>query len=358
MPSPRQIWSAIPILLLMLALLTTSAVAQSGDDDGAQSTWTAVPVEEDPLVRMPGTQPHEVKLDDSKRCLNCHGDYNPEVEPAFNWEGSLMAQAARDFLFWPTLVVAGQDSLWATSTPNAVDICERCHFPAGWLQGRSDPPNASAMKGSDFDGVGCDFCHSMYDPYFETTHTGTREGDDWLGYWDETNESDTPSQPAADATLDEDAALAATIEFFNGDDFFTENLPPESYIENGSGQYFVSPDGHRRASFADSGARHRTLYSRYHKSKYFCNSCHDISNPVLANLGQDGSEPLTSETDPAYSYYHVERTFSEFMLSAYGQQGGAATNPEFQEQGAPDITHAASCQDCHMPRRYRRGSVL
>jgi hypothetical protein len=36
------------------------------------------------------------------------------------------------------------------------------------------------------------------------------------------------------------------------------------------------------------------------------------------------------------------------MLSAYGQQGGAATNPEFQAQGAPEITHAAKCQDCHM----------
>ena len=73
-----------------------------------------------------------------------------------------------------------------------------------------------------------------------------------------------------------------------------------------------------------------------------------IPNAVLANLGQDGTQPLTTETDPAYSYYHVERTFSEFMLSAYGQQGGAPTNPEFQAQGAPDITHAARCQDCHM----------
>jgi hypothetical protein len=90
------------------------------------------------------------------------------------------------------------------------------------------------------------------------------------------------------------------------------------------------------------------FYSRYHKSKYFCATCHDVSNPVLANLGQDGSSPLTTETDPAYSYFHVERTFSEFMLSAYGQQGGAPTNAEFQAQGAPNITQAAKCQDCHM----------
>ena len=26
------------------------------------------------------------------------------------------------------------------------------------------------------------------------------------------------------------------------------------------------------------------LYSRYHKSRYFCATCHDVSNAVLANL--------------------------------------------------------------------------
>jgi hypothetical protein len=95
-------------------------------------------------------------------------------------------------------------------------------------------------------------------------------------------------------------------------------------------------------------------YSRYHKSRYFCQTCHDVSNPVLANLGSEGTPPLDgttilkTESMPAYSYFHVERTFSEFMLSAYGEQDGAPTNPEFQGQGAPGITTAAKCQDCHM----------
>ena len=166
--------------------------------------WTPVAVVDDPLVRMPGTQPNQVALEAPGRCLNCHGGYDPAVEPGYNWMGSMMAQSARDFLYWACLTVAGQDSIWAVGTPNAVDICERCHFPKGWLEGRSDPPNASAMSGADFDGVQCDFCHTMYDPFFETTYAGTREGNDWLGYWDETNASGTPSQPAADATYAED----------------------------------------------------------------------------------------------------------------------------------------------------------
>jgi hypothetical protein len=246
------------------------------------------------------------------------------------------------------MTVSAQDSIWAVGTPNATDICERCHFPKGWLEGRSDPTNASLMTGADYDGVQCDFCHSMWDPFFETTHAGTREGSDWLGYWDETNASGTPSQAAADVTYAEDAALAQTILQFNGANFFVSNLPPANYTESGSGQFFISADAAKRASFSDATARHQMLYSRFHKSKYMCATCHDVSNPVLANLGADPTQPLPTESNSAFSYLHVERTFSEFMLSDYGVQGGAATNPEFQAQGAPDITHAAKCQDCHM----------
>jgi hypothetical protein len=310
--------------------------------------WTPLAVVDDPLVRMPGTQPGQVALQAPTRCLNCHAGYDTAVEPGFNWMGSMMAQSARDFLFWACMTVGAQDSIWAAGRPNATDICERCHFPKGWLEGRSDPTNASLMTGADFDGVQCDFCHRMWDPFFETTYNGTREGNDWLGYWDETNASGTPSQPAADATYADDMATAPSILQFNGANFYTNNLPPANYTESGSGQYFVSPDAAKRASFADANARHQMFYSRFHKSKYMCATCHDVSNPILANLGADPTQPLPTELKSAFSYLHVERTFSEFMLSAYGQQGGATTNPEFQAQGAPDITHAAKCQDCHM----------
>jgi len=313
------------------------------------NAWIPLAVVDDPLVRMPGTQPNQTSIEAPGRCLNCHAGYDSAVEPGFNWKGSMMAQAARDFLFWSCLTVAGQDSIWAVGSPNAVDICERCHFPKGWLEGRSDPPNASAMTGADFDGVQCDFCHTSWNPFFEETHAGTREGNDWLNYWDETNLSSTPSQPAADDTYAEDSKLAQAIQQFNGAFFFNNNLPFSSaYTENGSGQYFISSDSQKRASFADAAARHQMFYSRYHKSKYFCGTCHDVSNPVLANLGANPAQPLPTELNSASSYYHVERTFSEFMLSAYGKQGGADTNPEFQNQGAPNITHASKCQDCHM----------
>jgi len=112
-------------LLLTLLLVTTSFFVAYA--------WTPLAVVDDPLVRMPGTQPGQVALQAPTRCLNCHAGYNESVEPGFNWMGSMMAQSARDFLFWSCMTVSAQDSIWAAGRPNATDICERCHFPKGWL---------------------------------------------------------------------------------------------------------------------------------------------------------------------------------------------------------------------------------
>jgi hypothetical protein len=200
----------------------------------------------------------------------------------------------------------------------------------------------------------------MYDPFFETIYDGTREGNDWPGYWGEAGNtgpgSGTLSQTEADATYLADQALSGTIKFLSGADFFSDSNVPlyATYSESTGGQYFVDTDPNRkRGEFADAPSNHEKYYSRFHKSKYYCGTCHDVSNPVLANLGlsgladQSGGVHLISEQYPASRYFHIERTFSEFMLSDYGQYGGAATNPEFQQLSG-GINHATKCQDCHM----------
>lgn len=173
--------------------------------------------------------------------------------------------------------------------------------------------------------------------------------------YDQFSGSGTLSQTMAESTLTLDRTLSSAISLFAGAAFFQNYLPRyPTYTENGSGQYYSSGGGQKRASFADATARHQMLYNRYHKSRSMCSICHDVSNPALANLGlsglpdQSSGQHLISEQYSASQYFHVERTFSEFMLSAYGQGPGAATNSEFQSQGASTITWAASCQDCHM----------
>jgi hypothetical protein len=334
----------------------------------AVRAWSPVPITDDPLVRMPGTQSGDVEMDAPKSCLMCHGSKKTDVGSGFDWKGSMMAQSGRDFIFWAAMTVAGQDSVWAVGRPNAMDICIRCHFPEGWYEGRSDPVNVSAMENSDFDGVHCDVCHTMYDPFFADTHSGKREGDDWAGYWDEANAGTPSSETAAETTRDQDAAYAKSIKMFNGTPFYGDDGKPVSsgYTENGAGQLFLTGDETKRGPFADARpSGHDAEYSRHEKSKYFCGACHDVSNPVLANMEfadarpGDGTTVLVTESKPAFSYFHSERTFSEFMLSAYAQPGGVAGHgpfaPEKFETSLAN-NHIARCQDCHMRNGKGKGA--
>jgi hypothetical protein len=348
-------WYRQPMLVRNFVAISPFVLAFLFVATGA-SAWTPKAVGDDPLVRMPGSQHGSITVEIPGDC-NCHKGFDTNTEPYFAWQGSMMAQAARDPLFWACLTVAAQDSIWAVGTPNATDICLRCHLPGGWLGGRSDPTNGSSMSGADFDGVHCGICHRMFDPFFETTYDGTREGSDWAGYWDEAT---SISANGAAATYGADMVASHDITLFNGNDFYDAgNVPVNSgWDENGGGQLFMPVDATRRGPFADATPPHTFYYSRYHKSRYFCSTCHDVTNPVLANLPQAGATPgdgttlLPTETTPAYALTHVERTFSEFALSAFGQQGGAPGTGAF----APDVfdtsvadNSIARCQDCHLP---------
>ncbi len=367
--------------------------------------WAPGDVAGDPAIRMPGTQPDEMTYPltgpdktEVNGCLNCHGEnqffgIDQPATAGYPWAGSMMGQAARDPIFWATMTVAMQDSVWALGNANAGDLCLRCHFPEGWLGGRSghnDPNdlNASSMSASDYDGVHCDVCHLQFDPFFEDANAGTRE---LLADWDEDPTSLAPFVGEIDRTYLEDQTQAADIELFNGGaggfGFYVNpgdgTLKPKyemTFTENAGGQMFMSdtttilpggqqPQYHsfKRGSFIngviDPADHDAPFYSRYHKSKFFCSTCHDVSNSVFANLEVPGltlpdqsmGTDLISEQYSAHLFGHVERTFSEFMLSAYAEPGGAPTNAEYAAgdntasiPGVVPVTHADKCQDCHM----------
>lgn len=167
-----------------------------------------------PQLEAPGTQPGELTNDivAPSLCAGCHGGY-AEYAATETWQGSMMANAMRDPLYLAALTVANQD------IPGSGELCIRCHSPRGWLFGRAQPTDGSALQAGDYEGVSCDFCHRM-----------------------------------------------------------TEGPAGERYI--GNGQFFVANDTARRGTLMDARSSHAWVYSEYHTTSELCGVCHDVSNPL------------------------------------------------------------------------------
>ena len=107
---------------------------------------------------LSGTQPNTLKVGfiDPGMCAICHGVIDDH--PYQQWQGSMMANAARDPLFLALLAIANQD------IPSIGDFCLRCHAPVGWLRGNSKPADGSQLAEIDLEGVQCDFCHRLTPP--------------------------------------------------------------------------------------------------------------------------------------------------------------------------------------------------
>jgi hypothetical protein len=299
-------------LVLATALLALVGVASA-------AAWTPLPVKDDPLLFMPGSQPGDTQsMDQAGRCENCHSGYNAAVEPGSNWRGSMMAQSARDPLWLACLTVAAQDSIWALGNPNATDICIRCHSPGGWLAGRSDPTNTSALAGTDLDGVQCDFCHRMQDPLMVlgqpdvAADSGTRGLARRPGTYPDLRRS-RPSATVQRRVVPGPLVVLAPV--------LLGRLPRLLRDRRRSvlrGTELRSEVG----ATARYDRRHQIEYSRFHKSRDFCHSCHDVSNPILQNLVAGLGTSAGTEQFAAASFFHVERTSSEFLLSAVRQGRG------------------------------------
>lgn len=224
-----------------------------------------------------GTQPPLVNaLVAPDNCEGCHGDFDPahNIEPYPTWAGSMMAQSARDPLFWASLDVANHD------VPTVGDFCLRCHAPRGWLAGRSEPPDGSedgcglvgkidAPSGDDFSGVACEFCHRM---------------------------KVNPNPPSGELSVYEE----------NGQFWIDEdscNGSPCRY-----GPYDYPKDG-------TDLPLHAWAYSPYHQSSQFCGNCHNVTHPTK-NLVVAGSDTGTP--------FPIERTYREWQQSDYASTASSS----------------------------------
>ncbi len=250
---------------------------------------------------LPGSQPLEAgTFDGPNLCVNCHGGYDPAVEPGHNFEGMLMGQSARDPLFYAAMAVAEQDA------PSSGDLCLRCHSPFGWLGGRSQPTSGSQLTAFDRHGMACDFCHRAVDPNYQ-----------------------------AGVSPPEDEAI------LNG------MLPAHRPTSYSNGQFVMDPLPRKRGPFVTS-APHAYLVSPFHASSDFCGTCHDVSNPAFDRVAMTADYvpgPLNQAATSVSStvLMPLERTYSEWKNSAFP---GGVYAPEFAGNKPGGIV--SSCQDCHL----------
>jgi hypothetical protein len=234
-------------------------------------------------------------------CQTCHGDYNYLVEPWYQWQGSMMAQAMRDPLFLACVAVAEQDA------PSVGDLCLKCHTPTGWLEGRSVDTGGGLLTAFDYEGIHCDFCHRLVDPVYKPGIS-----------------------PVADQAIL---------------DSLSTGPPPVT----ANGQFVNDPSPMRRGPYNDAVASHATLESPFHRESNLCGNCHDVSNPVYDAGATPGDYVLNAFDTPHVdgdlrNMFPIERTFSEWTMSAYANGGVYA--PQFAGNKPDGIV--STCQDCHM----------
>lgn len=111
------------------------------------------------------TEPGDLQnpLEAPNQCATCHAfpnaaqhadvaNYSP-----MGWQGSMMANSARDPVFWAGVAIAAQDD------PTHTEECVRCHSPRAFLEGRGDAISIGELMPPDLEGITCDLCHRMMD---------------------------------------------------------------------------------------------------------------------------------------------------------------------------------------------------
>lgn len=229
-------------------------------------------------VFMPGMQPKESGIEFVKvqQCKMCHSRTD---------NGQ-----ADPFLSWQSgmMSLAAKDPVFRASLTIANqdiegvgEFCLRCHAPRGWLEDRSKPADGSALNQEDMYGVSCDICHRLVDPLSSEARN------------------------------------------------LVKDVPP-GY---GNAMIVADPSNTVRGPYSDAkGAMpHNTKISEYHASSNLCANCHITSNPLQAD---------DIKTQPPHSFGHIERTYSEWVLSDFPSQG-----------------HKGTCQSCHYEQVEKGGQA-
>jgi hypothetical protein len=201
----------LAVLIIFISVITIASFHKKGSSYKKQ-------------LFLPGTQPLEIKgFEPAKKCQICHQPFSYQTAPFTKWQGSMMAQAARDPIFNAALSIEEQNF------QKVGYFCLRCHSPINWLLGRSKLSEISNLKPEEVTGVTCDFCHHLLDP------------------------------------------LATN----------SEQRHKKKVLTYGNGMYLVSEELQvKYGPYRQIPTSHKAAYSPFYQSSNFCGTCHEVTNPV------------------------------------------------------------------------------
>ena len=205
--------------------------------------------------------------------------FDPSTEPACQTGGAI------------TLLPADQ-------LPVTADLCLRCHFTAGWMEGRSEP-------------------QSPHFPYLKGQFWGSKfqEYPGWPG---------TPQQ--VDITSDSEAdmeGIQCSYCHRQEDNSKRYSKYDGRVLSNGSGGYFMN----KYDPFSNYLIRPT---SDFQKSADICWTCHDVTNPAIFTR-----KSVNGVVTPQIGYLHpIERTYTEWYWRTT-RSGGA------------------KCIDCHIKMQFQ-----
>lgn len=263
-PSQYRSWWTAPIFQGAFFLIVTGGVVLLV---GADITSPVNSL----LIFLPGTQPGTSDTLNglgSTECKQCHASEST-IRPVSlykEWSGSMMAHSARDPIFYASLAIANKYS--ANVGVNIGEFCIRCHSPTGWLAGRSEDISGASLRGTDLDGVQCDYCHRMVDPLF-------------------------PDSTVPDMIFDVPG-------YGNGMHVMQRTLQP------------------KRGPYDSLSGPHQTRRDPFQQRGDMCGVCHDVSNPFHA--GYQGQL-----VNPPHTYGSLERTYSEWLMSDFSAMGDSGS---------------------------------
>lgn len=243
------------------------------------------------VVEAAPTEPNALSnpLAHADGCAQCHVFFNPPNhagEPSIDpwaWQGSMMANAARDPVFWAGVAIAGQDLDEGDSgAEGTTEDCVRCHAPRAFLEGRGDARSLAELTFEDREGIACDFCHRL------------------------TEDPDAPSGVVGNAR-------------YVLDDLAIDGKVPKR------GPW----------SYPDEGPRpeHETLVDAQHlPSAKLCGTCHDVTTE---------RERVDAQGDGMGVGFNEQRTYSEWANSEFADPGGDTC----QDCHMPAIVDAVGCKE-------------